>query len=93
MSCQLKDLELRQRELKTQSTFERKEFGKYLETLKKPFSRVDKGLEAFLFLKSNPLIWTSALTVLVYYKPKLASKLLIAGTSVIKLLKNVQKLI
>jgi hypothetical protein len=93
MTSKLKYLELRRSKLKIQSNRERKEFEEHFEAFKKPLSWVDKGLEAFYFLKNTPILWTSVFTALVHYKPKIASKVLVAGQSVIKFLKIAQKLI
>jgi hypothetical protein len=93
MIKRIRALELRKSALITQSNRERKEFGDHLDVLKLPLSWFDKGLNAFLFFKNNPLLWTSAFTLLVYYKPKLSIKLLLSGQSVITLLKSARNLI
>jgi hypothetical protein len=93
MINQIKALELRKLALITQSNRERNELRYHLKALKRPISWIDKGLDAFLFLKNNPLLWTSAFSVLLYYKPKLSIKLLLSGQSVISLLKSARKLI
>lgn len=93
MTFRSKDLELRQCELKIQSSQERKEFGELLEALKKPLYWADKSIDTFLFIRNNPPLMTSAFTALVYCNPKLASKVLTIGLGVIKFLKNVRKLI
>ena len=93
MSATLKDLERRQQELRAQSNLERKQFSEHFEPLEKPLSWADKGVDAFHFLKNNPIIWTSAFAALAHYKPKLASKFLAVGWGAMKLLKSAKKLI
>ena len=93
MSPTLKDLERRQHELRVQASRERKQFSEHLEPLEKPLSWADKGVDAFHFLKNNPIIWTSAFAALAHYKPKLASKFLAVGWGAMKLLKSAKKLI
>ncbi|BDW12286.1 hypothetical protein PSHI8_23700 [Polynucleobacter sp. SHI8] len=88
MTGYLKDLKLRRRELQAQSNRERKEFGDHFEAFKKPISWADKGLDALHFLKNSPLLWTTAFTALVHYKPKMASKVLVVGQNVIKFIKS-----
>ena len=92
MSVTLKELELRQHELKTQANLERKEFSEHFEAWEKPLSWADKGVDTFHFLKNNPILWTSAFAALVHYKPKLASKVLAAAWGAMKLLKAAQQL-
>lgn len=93
MSATLKDLERRQQELRAQASRERKQFSGHFEPLEKPLSWADKGVDAFHFLKNNPIIWTSAFAALAHYKPKLASKFLAVGWGAMKLLKSAKKLI
>jgi len=93
MSGSLKDLELRQLELKAQANRERNEFSEHFEVWDKPLSWADKGIDTFHFLKNNPILWTSAFAVLAHYKPKLASKVLAIGWGAMKLLKSAKKLI
>ena len=93
MSGSLKDLELRQLELKAQANRERNEFSEHFEVWDKPLSWADKGIDTFHFLKNNPILWTSAFAALVHYKPKLASKVLAVGWGAMKLLKSAKKLI
>ena len=93
MSATLKDLELRQYELRAQANRERKQFSEYFEPLEKPLSWADKGVDTFHFLKNNPILWTSAFAALAHYKPKLASKFLAVGWGAMKLLKSAKKLI
>ncbi len=93
MSRHLKELELRRHELKVQANRERKAFGEHFEAWEKPLSWADKGVDAFHFLKNNPILWTSAFAALVHYKPKLASKVLAVGWGAMKLLKSAKKLI
>ena len=93
MSSSLKELELRQHELKAQASQERNEFSKHFEPWEKPLSWADKGIDTFHFLKNNPILWTSAFAALAHYKPKLASKVLAIGWGAMKLLKSAKKLI
>jgi hypothetical protein len=93
MSEQLKQLELRQHELKLQAHRERKEFSEHFEAWEKPLSWADKGLDAVNFLRSNPILWTSAFAALAHYKPKFASKVLAAGWGTMKIIKSAKKLV
>jgi len=93
MTSQLKDLEYRQYELKTQSNRERQQFIEHLHAFKKPLSLADKGIEAYLFFKHNPLFWTGVLTAMVYYKPKLVSHVIGTGLSIIKLLRSTLRIL
>jgi hypothetical protein len=93
MSAALKDLELRQHELRAQASRERKQFAEHFEAWEKPLSWADKGVDTFHFLKNNPILWTSAFAALAHYKPKLASKFLAVGWGAMKLLKSAKKLI
>ena len=93
MSSSLKELELRQHELKAQASRERIEFSEHFEPWDKPLSWADKGIDTFHFLKNNPILWTSAFAALAHYKPKLASKVLAIGWGAMKLLKSTKKLI
>ena len=52
------------------------EFALHFEPIEKSLSWADKGIDAYNFVKSSSIIWTSAFAVLAYYKPKLASKVL-----------------
>jgi hypothetical protein len=93
MSESLKALELRRHELELQANKERKEFSTHFEPWEKPLSWADKGVDAIQFLKSNPILWTSAFAALAHYKPKLAGKVLAVGWGAVKLLKGAKKLI
>jgi hypothetical protein len=93
MSPTLKDLELRQHELRVQSSRERKQFAEHFEVWEKPLSWADKGVDTFHFLKNNPILWTSAFAALAHYKPKLAGKVLAVGWGTVKLLKSAKNLI
>ena len=93
MADTLKSLELRRSELQKRSEQERREIAKHFEPWEKPLSWADKGVDAFHFLKDNPLLWTSAFAALVHYKPKLASKVLAVGWGAMKLLKTAKKLV
>ncbi len=64
MKDKLKALEHRQRELMLQASRERKAFAKHFEVWEKPLSWADKGIDAVQFLKSNPILWTSAFAAL-----------------------------
>lgn len=93
MSKTLGDLEARQRQLQAKAAKEREEFAAHFEPLEKPLSWADKGIDTFHFLKSNPVLWTSAFAVLAHYRPKLASKALAVGWGAMKLLKSAKNLI
>jgi len=93
MSQSLKELEERRKLLQSQCAHERKAFAEHFEPWEKPLSWADKGIDAVHFLKSNPLLWTSAFAALAHYKPKLASKALALGWGAVKVLKGVKKLI
>jgi hypothetical protein len=93
MSQTLKELEERRKSLQTQCAHERKSFAEHFEPWEKPLSWADKGIDAIQFLKSNPLLWTSAFAALAHYKPKLASKVLALGWGAVKVLKGVKKLV
>jgi len=72
---------------------EREEFTNHFEPWEKPLSWADKGVDAFQFLKGNPILWTSAFAALAHYKPKLASKVLAVGWGAMRLVKSAKKLI
>ncbi len=93
MMRQTKALEARREELQMQSHRERKAFSEHFEPWEKPLSWADKGVNAFHFLKDNPLLWTSAFAALAHYKPKLASKVLAVGWGAMKIVKSVKKLV
>ncbi len=93
MSRSLEQLEARQKQLQARAAIERAQFAEHFEPIEKPLSWADKGLDAFHFMKNNPVLWTSAFAVLAHYRPKLASKVLAVGWGGIKLLKSVKTLI
>ncbi len=93
MSKDLNALLERRHELKVQAGRERREFAQYFEPLEKPLSWADKGVDAYQFLKSNPILWTSAFAALAHYKPKLASKILAVGWGALKVVKGAKNLI
>jgi hypothetical protein len=93
MSQKLVELQARQRELQEQAAQERAEFSLYFEPIEKPLSWADKGIDAFNFVKSTPILWTSAFALLAHYQPKLASKVLAVGWGAVKLLKGVKSLL
>ena len=93
MSNSLKALEARRQELQEQSSRERQEISQHFESWEKPLSWADKGVDAYHFLKDNPLLWTSAFAALAHYKPKLASKVLAVGWGAMKLLKSAKCLV
>lgn len=93
MSQNLADLIARQQELQIQAAKERSELALHLEPLEKPLSWADKGIDAVRFIKSSPVLWTSAFAILAHYKPKLASKVLAIGWSSIKLIKSAKSLL
>ncbi|WP_251367033.1 YqjK-like family protein [Polynucleobacter sp. MG-Unter2-18] len=93
MSQKLAELQARQRVLQEQAAQERADFALHFEPIEKPLSWADKGIDAFNFMKSTPILWTSAFAVLAHYKPKLASKLLTVGWGTVKLLKGAKSLL
>jgi hypothetical protein len=93
MSPSLADLEARQKMLQVRAAQERADFALHFEPIEKPLSWADKGIDAFNFVKSSPLLWTSAFAVLAHYKPKLASKVLAVGWGTVKLLKGAKNLL
>jgi hypothetical protein len=93
MSHDIQALEKRRQELMLQSDRERRVFAKHFEPLEKPLSWADKGVDAYHFLKSNPILWTSAFAALAHYRPKLASKVLAVGWGAVKLFKSAKKLV
>ncbi|ANI99608.1 hypothetical protein A8O14_05650 [Polynucleobacter wuianus] len=93
MSESLKALQARRQELQEKSARERRVFSEHFEPWEKPLSWADKGIDAFHFLRDNPLLWTSAFAALAHYKPKLASKVLAVGWGAMKLLKGAKKLV
>ena len=93
MSKKLKVLEHRQHELMLQANRERKVFAGHFEAWHKPLSWAEKGIDAVHFLKSNPILWTSAFAALAHYKPKIASKVLAVGWGAMKIIKSAKKLI
>jgi len=93
MSQSLEALLERQRVLQAQAAKERQEISSHFTALKKPFSWADKGLEVVQFLKSSPILWTSAFAVLAHFKPKLASKVLALGWGAMKLVKTAKSIL
>lgn len=93
MTGTLNTLESRRQALQEQSNSERREFAKHFKPWDKPLSWADKGVDAFHFLKNNPLLWTSAFAALAHYKPKLASKMLAVGWGGLKFLRSIKKLV
>ena len=93
MSCKLSDLEARQRVLQQRADKERADFALHFEPIEKPLSWADKGVDAFNFVKSSPVLWTTAFAVLAHYKPKLASKVVAVGWGAMKLLKSAKNLL
>ena len=93
MSRTLAELEARQKQLQLRAAKERTDFAIHFEPIEKPLSWVDKGVDAFNFMKSSPILWTSAFAVLAHYRPKLASKTLAVGWGAMKLLKSAKSLI
>ncbi len=92
MNQKLKGLLLRRSELQMRSQRERLEFLKHFEPWGKPLSWADKGIDAFHFVKDNPLLWTSAFAALAHYKPKIASKVLALGWGAMKIVKGIKKI-
>jgi hypothetical protein len=93
MSQTLKELEERRKLLQSQCAHERKAFAEHFEPWEKPLSWVDKGVDAVNFLRSNPILWTSAFAALAHYKPKLANKALAVGWGAMKVIKSAKNLI
>ena len=93
MGNTIKALEARRHELQERSAQERKALAQHFLPWEKPLSWADKGMDAFHFIKDNPVLWTSAFAALAHYKPKLASKVLAVGWGAMKLLKSVKKLV
>jgi len=93
MSRTLAVLQARQKVLQDRAAQERADFALHFEPIEKPLSWADKGIDAFNFLKSSPILWTSAFAVLAHYKPKLASKALAVGWGTMKLLKSAKNLL
>ncbi len=93
MSRKLADLQARQRLLQERAAQERADFALHFQPLEKPLSWADKGIDAFNFVKSSPILWTSAFAVLAHYKPKLASKVLAVGWGTMKMLKSAKNLL
>ena len=93
MSKTLAELQARQKVLQERAAQERADFALHFEPIKKPLSWADKGIDVFNFMKSTPILWTSAFAVLAHYKPKLASKVLAVGWGTVKLLKGAKSLL
>jgi hypothetical protein len=93
MSTKLSALEQRRQLLQAQAQSERKAFSAHFEPWEKPLSWADKGVDTYHFLKSNPILWTSAFAALAHYKPKLASKVLAVGWGLMRLVKSAKRLL
>ncbi len=93
MSQKLAELQARQRVLQERAAQERADLALHFEPLEKPLSWADKGVDAFNFMKSTPVLWTAAFAVLAHYKPKLANKVLAVGWGTVKLLKSAKSLL
>ncbi len=93
MSFKLVNLVARQGELRERAAQERAEFALHFEPIEKSLSWADKGIDAFNFMRSSPIIWTSAFAILAHYKPKLAGKVLAIGGGAVKLLKSTKNLL
>lgn len=93
MSHKLAELQARQRVLQERAAQERADFALHFEPIEKLLSWADKGIDAFKFVKSTPVLWTGAFAVLAHYKPKLASKVLAVGWGAVKLLKGAKGLL
>ena len=93
MSMSIQELKARQLTLQERAAFERTELVIHFKPLDRSFQLADKGVNAFKFLKSTPILWTSAFAVLAHFKPKLASKALALGWGAMKLLKTAKNLI
>jgi hypothetical protein len=93
VSKNLKSLILQKKVLQARAAQEREALALHFEPLKKPLSWVNKGFEAYRFMKDTPFLWTSAFALLVHFQPKVASKLLAVGWSAMKLLRSAKRLI
>jgi hypothetical protein len=93
MSRKLAELQARQRVLQERAAQERADFALHFEPIEKPLSWADKGIDAFNFVKSTPVLWAGAFAVLAHFKPKLASKVLAVGWGAVKLLKGAKGLL
>ena len=93
MSQKLAELQARQKALQARAAQERADFALHFEPIEKPLSWADKGIDALNFVKSTPILWSSAFAVLAHYKPKLASKVLAGGWGAVKLLKGAKSLL
>lgn len=93
MGKTLAELQVRQKVLQERAAQERADFALHFEPIEKPLSWADKGMDAFNFMKSAPILWTSAFAVLAHYKPKLASKILAVGWGTVKFLKGAKSLL
>jgi hypothetical protein len=93
MGAKLKALETRRQALQLRAALERQELSMHVEPWKKPLSWADKGIDAFNFVKNNPVLWTTAFAALAHYQPKLASKVLAAGWGAMKLLKSAKRIL
>jgi len=93
MSHKLAELQARRRVLQERAAQERADFALHFEPIEKLLSWADKGIDAFNFVKSTPVLWTGAFAVLAHYKPKLASKVLAVGWGAVKLLKGTKGLL
>ena len=93
MSHKLAELQARQRVLQERAAQERADFALHFEPIEKLLAWADKGIDAFNFVKSTPVLWTGAFAVLAHYKPKLASKVLAVGWGAVKLLKGAKGLL
>ena len=93
MSKTLAELQARQKVLQERAAQERADFALHFEPIEKPLSWADKGIDAFNFMKSTPILWTSAFAVLAHYKPKFASKVLAVGWGTVKFLKGAKSLL
>ncbi|WP_114662279.1 YqjK family protein [Polynucleobacter necessarius] len=93
MGSTLNTLETRRQALQERSVLERREFAKHFKPWEKRLSWAAKGVDAFPFLKNNPLLWTSAFATLAHYKPKLARKLLAVGWGGLKIFRSIKKIV
>lgn len=92
MNQNLTGLKARQKALQARAAQERAQFAKHFAPIEKTLSWADKGIDAFNFMKNNPVLWTSAFAVLAHYRPRLASKVLAVGWGTMKLLKSAKSL-
>ncbi|MBU3614324.1 YqjK-like family protein [Polynucleobacter sp. Latsch14-2] len=93
MNSKLKALQQRRVALQDRAALERRNLSLHFEPWQKPLTWADKGIDAVNFIKSNPIVWSTAFAALAHYKPKLASKTLAIGWGALKLLKGAKSIL